>query len=118
MKRFICLLLFLSLIGCQSRNCGYLPTADITEMYAQYIDEWKSQAKLAFEEAEAKIFVVNPKPDVVVGPDEDPAKCACKGTGVIIHGDGHKTPCPFHSKTTSKMKSVLESKSLIIQQSN
>lgn len=118
MKYLMCLLLLVTLTGCAATNCCYLPTADITEMYAQYIDEWKSQAKTAFEEAEIKVFVVAPKPDVVVGPDEDPAKCVCKGTGVIIHGDGHKTPCPFHSKSTSKTKSVLESKGLIIQQSN
>jgi predicted metal-binding protein len=44
----------------------------------------------------------------VIGPDEDPAKCVCKGTGVIIHGDGHKTPCPFHSKSTSKTKGSIK----------
>ena len=33
-----------------------------------------------------------------VGPDPDVNKCACKGTGSITHGDGHKTPCPYHSK--------------------
>lgn len=115
MKYLSLLLLFFVLTGCCINNCCSLPTADITEMYAQYIDEWKSQAEKAFSDAEAKIFVVKPKPDVVIGPDEDPAKCVCKGTGVIVHGDGHKTPCPFHSKTSSKMKSILESKSLIIQ---
>ena len=33
-------------------------------------------------------------PDLV--PHEDPEKCPCKGTGVIVHGDGHETECPFH----------------------
>jgi len=32
------------------------------------------------------------------GPNPDINKCACKGTGSITHGDGHKTPCPYHSK--------------------
>jgi len=117
MKYLVGLILLLALAGCSAINCCYLPTADITDMYAQYIDEWKSQAKVAFEEAEAKVFVVAPKPDVV-GPDEDPAKCVCKGTGIIIHGDGHKTPCPFHSKSSSRMKAIVEQKGLIIQQSN
>ena len=37
------------------------------------------------------------KPDVPdLVPHEDPDKCPCKGTGVIVHGDGHKTECPFH----------------------
>ena len=31
-------------------------------------------------------------------PDPDPAKCPCKGSGNITHGDGHVTPCPYHSK--------------------
>lgn len=115
--RYLVGLFLLAITGCAAVNCCYLPTADITDMYAQYIDEWKSQAKVAFEEAEAKVFVVVPKPDVV-GPDEDPAKCVCKGTGVIIHGDGHKTPCPFHSKSSSRTKAVVEQKGLIIQQSN
>jgi hypothetical protein len=25
-------------------------------------------------------------------------KCACEGTGIIKHKDGHATPCPYHSK--------------------
>lgn len=37
------------------------------------------------------------KPDVPdLVPHEDPDKCPCRGTGVITHGDGHKTECPFH----------------------
>lgn len=104
------LVLFLSicLAGCCTTDCCYLPTTEITDMYAQYIDEWKSQARSAFAEAEAKVFQVKPKPDVIIGPDQDPAKCVCKGTGIIIQGDGHKTPCPFHSKSNS-------TRSLIIQ---
>jgi hypothetical protein len=37
-------------------------------------------------------------PDTAPEPDPDPAKCPCKGTGVITHGDGHKTPCPYHGE--------------------
>lgn len=34
-----------------------------------------------------------PKPDP--GPKPTPDKCAtCQGTGWIVHGDGHRTPCP------------------------
>jgi hypothetical protein len=33
-------------------------------------------------------------PDLVPHPDKD--KCPCKGTGVITHGDGHTTECPYH----------------------
>lgn len=31
-------------------------------------------------------------------PNSDAAKCPCKGSGQITHGDGHQTPCPYHSK--------------------
>ena len=37
-------------------------------------------------------------------PDPDPAKYPCKGTGVITHGDGHKTPCPFHGEDSEPDK--------------
>ena len=52
----------------------------------------------AFDEAEIEVFGLPPDPDdKPLGPDPNPKKCACKGTGVITHGDGHKTKCPFHS---------------------
>jgi len=43
-----------------------------------------------------------PGPDVVPHPDKD--KCPCKGTGVIVHGDGHKTECPYHGKDVVEHK--------------
>lgn len=52
----------------------------------------------AFSEAESNIFVVIPD-DEPAGPDPDPEKCICKGTGEILQGDGHISPCPYHSKT-------------------
>jgi len=60
------------------------------------------QTEKAFAEAESKIFVNPVNPDVIPGPDPDPAKCACKGTGKIVHGDGHTTDCPYHGKSVSK----------------
>lgn len=38
------------------------------------------------------------EPDEPVGPHPDADKCVCKGTGVITHGDGHTSPCPYHGK--------------------
>jgi hypothetical protein len=84
-------------------------TEDITNMYADYIEEWKQQCKISFKEAAQEVY--NKKPDEnIVGPNEDPNKCICKGTGVIIQGDDHKTPCPFHSKSqglNNKHKDVI-----------
>lgn len=51
-------------------------------------DELKNKAVKAFDTAESKVLNVSPdKPDVV-------EKCPCNGTGVIVHGDGHRTACP------------------------
>lgn len=100
----------------QDRTCYNLETKDITDMYKNYVEDWKLQSKKAFDEAEAKIFTT-PKPPVVVIPmeDPDPAKCICKGTGIIVHGDGHKTPCQYHGVNKQILKEKdLKFKPLII----
>jgi hypothetical protein len=94
MKYFIIFLVLLC--GCKAQNFS-LHTEDITNMYVDYIEEWKAGCKKAFIEAHKEIYLKTPNDDIV-GPNEDPAKCICKGTGVIIQGDDHKTPCPFHAK--------------------
>jgi len=76
-------------------------TEDITDMYAGYVEQWKQEVKNSFNEAEIKVYNITPTPDIV-GPDEDPNKCICKGTGVIKQGDGHTTPCPFHGSKFSQ----------------
>ena len=58
-----------------------------------------SQTNEAFDLAEEKILGVKPTPDdTPSGPDPDPDKCICGGTGKITHGDGHQTDCPYHAK--------------------
>lgn len=93
-----------------NEDCFGCQTEDITNMYAGYIEDWKKQISSAFDEAEIKVFNVKPTPDIV-GPHEDPDKCICKGTGVIVQGDGHKTVCPYHG---SKFGEKIEYKSLMI----
>ena len=64
-------------------------------------------AEQSFIKAEAVVFKnkpVNPD-DVPIGPDPDPDKCVCKGTGKIVQGDGHVTDCPYHKKNqTTRLK--------------
>ena len=57
------------------------------------------EANKSFASAEAKVLGKTPVPDddIPLGPDPDPKKCVCKGTGKIIQGDGHVSPCPYHS---------------------
>lgn len=94
-------LLFPLISGCNSAFYCVNPE-DITNMYSSYITEWQEQCKVAFYDAEKEVFKVDPAPKPVVDTDPDPAKCICKGTGIIVQGDGHKTVCPYHSKTTKR----------------
>lgn len=84
---------------------------DISIVYSSYVSEWKTKVSNAFDVAEKEVFSVKPtpKPDIV-GPHPDPAKCICKGTGIIVHGDGHKTPCEYHSGQPSQSKGNARSK--------
>lgn len=84
-------------------------TQDITDMYEDYISEWKSGISESFDKAELEVFGTKPTPDIV-GPDPDPKKCICGGSGVITQGDGHKTPCPYHGK---KMSMKVKDRNLI-----
>lgn len=45
-------------------------TEDITNMYADYIQKWKQEVNIAFNEAEEEIIDID-TPDIV-GPDPDP----------------------------------------------
>jgi hypothetical protein len=78
-------------------------TDAITNMYADYIDEWKMLVSKSFDSAEIQVFGDNPSPDIV-GPDPDPDKCICGGSGWITQGDGHKTRCPYHGEGMSLIK--------------
>lgn len=70
-------------------------------------ESWKEEIKASFNYAEQEIYKIKPKPDIV-GPHEDPDKCICKGSGIIRQGDGHTTPCPYHSKKFVKPLIILE----------
>jgi hypothetical protein len=95
-KYFIILSLLIS--GC-SNNMYCVEPEDITNMYSSYVTEWQEQCKTAFNNAEKEVFNIEPSPKPVVDDtNPDPAKCICRGTGIIVHGDGHKTDCQYHSK--------------------
>ena len=57
----------------------------------------------AFSESEASVLKIVPD-DEPLGPDPDPEKCICKGTGKIVQGDGHVSDCPYHSKKSEVSK--------------
>ena len=71
-------------------------TEDITDMYEDYIQRWKQEVNIAFNEAEEEVIDTD-TPDIV-GPHPDPDKCICGGSGWIEQGDGHKTKCPYHGE--------------------
>ena len=65
-----------------------------------------------FDKAEEKVFGNKPDdPDIPSGPDPDPEKCICQGTGKIVQGDGHITPCPYHGGQDSSETPSLEPES-------
>lgn len=82
-----------------SSSMAYAINNDDMVIYTNLVQQWKNEISICFNNAEKEVYNIIPTPDDdLVRPDEDPAKCPCKGTGVITHGDGHTTPCPFHSK--------------------
>lgn len=101
MHKFICLMLVALLTGCYHvevrvvRIKDQVYSSDTVDVSTQ---ELQKKANEAFDKAEKEVFKPKPKPDDIVGPHPDPAKCICKGTGIIVHGDGHKTPCEYHGK--------------------
>lgn len=99
MKKYIYIFLGLLLITCNfPANYNYCHT-NITE--SLNLELLKQQASQCFDNAEKEVF--KPKPDVKPndGTNPDASKCICKGTGIIVQGDGHKTQCPYHYKTDS-----------------
>lgn len=98
--KYIYIFFIFTIIGCCDQNFCFVQNEDTTILN---IEELQNKAKLSFEKSEKEIFV--PKPDIVEPkPNPDPAKCICNGTGIIIHGDGHKTFCPFHTKSSNRNK--------------
>ena len=89
------------LIATSSSFAYAISDEDIMQIYASMVDQWKAQISESFDLAEKEVFNTD-IPEPPTGPDEDPAKCICKGTGTIVQGDGHTTPCPFHSKQESE----------------
>ena len=95
MKKLLFVLIFLC--GCSSKQYS----CDIDAAFSD-VTPMVEQANVAFKSAEDKIL--NIKPDEILKPDPDPAKCICKGTGLIKQGDGHVTKCPYHGNSTTTMK--------------
>lgn len=72
------------------------------------VEQWKNEIKQAFDSAEKEVYTINPKPVTPNDTNPDPAKCICKGTGIITQGDGHTTQCPYHSKSSSENVQIQE----------
>ena len=90
--------LLASTLGCsQCDKFGCIDNDDVLNYYETNIEALKAKISLAFDEAEKKVFVDDVDVPTPKGPHPDPDKCVCGGTGKIKHGDGHTTPCPYHS---------------------
>jgi hypothetical protein len=81
-------------------TCVY--AEDVLSLYSGVAKEWKTQISEAFDKAEKEVYNVVVVPDEeILKPDPDPKKCPCKGSGKIVHGDGHTTECEFHFRGKS-----------------
>lgn len=58
------------------------------------IDKYQSEGYVA--------YIVNSENE---NKEDEITKCTCNGSKVIIHGDGHKTPCPCDVCTCKKESS-------------
>lgn len=92
----------LIVLGCCNPNFCFVNDEDITDMYSSYVEEWKIGCKLSFDKAEKEIFNNAPEPLPDDGTNPDASKCVCKGTGVIVQGDGHKTACRYHGNSSKR----------------
>lgn len=76
------------------------------------VEKIKTEINLSIDKAEGQILDKKIDEDTKIS-------CECNGTGFIIHGDGHKTPCPAgddckaKEKTTAYMMSSEEKNGLI-----
>jgi len=94
------LILIPTILGCCDPNFSCIKDEDITNMYSSYVEEWKRDCSSSFNRAEKEVFVITPDPLPDDGTNPDASKCICKGTGIIVQGDGHKTSCPYHGKSS------------------
>lgn len=72
-----------------------------TELMQGQVDDILLDVHQAFNEAENDVLNIDPEPEPEpepLGPHPDASKCICKGTGIITHGDGHTTDCPYHKQ--------------------
>ena len=93
---------------CDGPDCG-VSHDDIVNFYEIDVKQFSDKVSKAFDNAEKAILGTDVPDDKPLGPDPDPSKCACGGSGKIRHGDGHTTPCPYHSgnhgeSTTPKLE--------------
>lgn len=65
--------------------CFFLPQQE-------EVNKLKEKANTSLNNAEVKVLKINPDDNPVV------KKCPCNGKGYIVHGDGHRTPCPGTEK--------------------
>jgi hypothetical protein len=98
--KYLYISLALLILGCCNPNFCFVKDEDITNMYSSYVEEWKRDCSSSFDKAEKEVFTKAPEPKPDDGTNPDASKCICKGTGIIVQGDGHKTACPYHGKSS------------------
>ncbi len=73
------------------------PKAAVNAVY----EEYRPLIITAFDKAEQKYLVAKPDEEVVEGIDPDPAKCICKGKGVLPTDGNVVLYCKYHGNRSS-----------------
>lgn len=77
------------------KNFLLLAFASVFALYAFDIPMFDGTDKEKVEQLEKSAeFYVTESHISIWGSDGEDVDCSCGGKGYIVHGDGHKTPCP------------------------
>lgn len=73
------------------------------DISAEQIKSKQTEINLCIDKAEEKVLK---EKDDEKDDEKDENECPCDGGGYIIHGDGHKTPCPCEGDCKCKEKTT------------
>jgi thioredoxin 1 len=88
MKKIIAIIFLMGLFGCvEEKRLDY--NTNVKNFQPIVVEAFNEADKIMEEKEE----------EISDGQHPDADKCICKGTGRIVHGDGHSTDCKYHKAT-------------------
>jgi thioredoxin 1 len=88
MKKIIAIIFLMGIFGCvEEQRLDY--NTNVKNFQPIVVEAFNEADKIMEEKEE----------EISDGQHPDADKCICKGTGRIVHGDGHSTDCKYHKAT-------------------